>query len=157
LLILAVVTWWVVAVSAAGGMDEFAMNPEWEARQAKVTQDVTGASTQMAQAMAQSIAQHGQRQSAAAFAGGFHHPNDTRLPTDLRAKWAREDVTRQKFSDATMGQHWMHSPTGENVRVDNSVSNWWMDHNRSVVAGPPDGSPPSSQGQYTQLQNGWQP
>jgi hypothetical protein len=139
-------------------METFAMNPEWEARQAKVTQDVTGASTQMAQAMAQSIAQHGQRQAAAASAGGFNHPNDTRLPTDLRAKWAREDVTRQKFSDATMGQHWMHSPTGENVRVDNSVSNWWMDHNRNVVAGPPDGSPPpGSQGQYKQLQNGWQP
>jgi hypothetical protein len=139
-------------------METFVMNPDWEARQAQVTQDVTGASTQMAQAMAHSIAQHGQRQAAAASAGGFNHPNDARLPTDLRAKWAREDVSRQKFSDATMGQHWVHAPTGENVRVDNSASNWWMDHNRHVVAGPPDGSPPpGSQGQYTKLQNGWQP
>lgn len=138
-------------------METFATNPEWDARQAQVAQDVTGASTRMAQAMAQSIAQHGQRQAAAASAGGFNHPNDTRLPTDLRAKWAREDVTRQKFGDATMGQRWVHSPTGENVRVDNSVSNWWMDHGRNVVAGPPDGSPPpGSQGQYTRLQNGWQ-
>lgn len=139
-------------------METFAVNPKWEARQAKLTQDVTASVTQMQKAMAQSIAQHAQRQASSASAGGFNHPNDGRLPTDLRAKWAREDVSRQKFSDATMGQHWEHNPTtGENVRVDNSNQYYWMDHSKNVVAGPPDGNPPTgSQGQYTRLEKGWQ-
>jgi len=138
-------------------METFAKNPEWEARQARLAKDVTGANAQMQQAMAQSIAQHGQRQASAASAGGFNHPNNVRLPTNLRDKWAREDVSRQKFSDATLGSRWMHTPSGENVRVDNSHQYWWMDHNKNVVAGPADGGPPpSSQGQYTPLQNGWQ-
>jgi hypothetical protein len=138
-------------------METFALNPQWEARQAKLTQDVTGAVTQMQQAMAQSIAQHAQRQASAASAGGWNHPNNTRLPTDLRSKWAREDVSRQKFSDATMGQRWVHNPTtGENVRVDNSHPYVWQGHDRTVVTGPTDGSPPpGSQGQYTRLEPGW--
>ncbi len=138
-------------------LETFALNPQWEARQAKLTRDVTGAVTQMQQAMAQSIAQHAQRQASAASAGGFNHPNNTRLPTDLRAKWAREDVSRQKFSDATMGQQWMHNPTtGQNVRVDNSNPYVWQGHDRSLVVGPNDGSPPpGSQGQYTKLEPGW--
>jgi len=138
-------------------METFALNPQWEARQAKTTQQVTASVTQMQQAMAQSIAQHAQRQASAASAGGFNHPNDTRLPTDLRAKWAREDVSRQKFSDATMGQKWMHnSATGENYRVDNSAQYQWVDHSRNVVNGPSDGSPPpGSHGEYTRLDPGW--
>ena len=140
-------------------METFALDPQWEARQAKLTQDVTGSVTQMQKAMAQSIAQHAQRQATTASAGGFNHPNDARLPTDLRAKWAREDVSRQKFSDATLGYHWEHNPTtGENVRVDNSNSYYWMDHSKNVVAGPSDGNPPSgSQGQFMRLDKGWQP
>ena len=139
-------------------METFALNPQWEARQAKLTQDVTGSVTQMQKAMAQSIAQHAQQQASSASAGGFNHPNNTRLPTDLRAKWAREDVSRQKFSDAIMGQHWEHNPTtGENVRVSNSSSYYWMDHSKNVVAGSADGNPPTgSQGQYTRLEKGWQ-
>lgn len=138
-------------------METFALNPQWEARQAKTTQQVTASVTQMQQAMAQSIAQHAQRQASAASAGGFNHPNDTRLPTDLRAKWAREDVSRQKFSDATMGQKWMHnSATGENYRVDNAAQYQWVDHSRNVVNGPSDGSPPpGSHGEYTRLDPGW--
>jgi hypothetical protein len=139
-------------------METFEVNPAWEAQQAKLTQDVTSSVTQMQRAMAQSIAQHAQQQASAASAGGFNHPNNVRLPTDLRAKWAREDVSRQKFSDATMGQTWMHnSSTGENYRVDNSARYQWVDHNRNVIAGPSDGSPPpGSQGQYTRLDPGWQ-
>ena len=57
-----------------------------------------------------------------------------------------------------MGQHWEHNPTtGENVRVDNSSQYYWMDHSKNVVAGSPDGTPPTgSQGQYTRLEKGWQ-
>ena len=138
-------------------LETAAVNPQWEARQARLRQDVTGSVNQMQRAMAQSIAQHAQRQASTASAGGFNHPNNTRLPTNLRDKWAREDVSRQKYSDATLGSRWMHTPTGENVRVDNSSQHWWMDHSKNVVAGPADGSPPpGSQGQYTPLQNGWQ-
>jgi hypothetical protein len=131
-------------------------NPQWEARVAREVQDLTGAVTQMQRAMAQSIAQYGQRQAAAASAGGFNHPNSGQLPTDLRRKWASEDVSRQKFSDATLGQTWMHSSSGANVRVDNSVSSWWRDPGGNVVAGPESGGPPpGSQGQYEKLQPGW--
>jgi len=139
-------------------METLAVNPQWEARQAKLTDDVNASVTQMQKAMAQSIARHAQQQASSASAGGFNHPNNTRLPTDLRAKWAGEDVSRQKFSDATMGQHWEHNPTtGENVRVDNSSQYYWMDHSKNVVAGPADGNPPAgSQGQYTRLEKGWQ-
>ena len=57
-----------------------------------------------------------------------------------------------------MGQHWEHNPTtGENVRVSNSSSYYWMDHSKNVVAGSADGNPPTgSQGQYTRLEKGWQ-
>jgi len=55
-------------------METFALNPQWEARQAKLTQDVTGSVTQMQKAMAQSIAQHAQQQASSASAGGFNHP-----------------------------------------------------------------------------------
>ncbi len=111
----------------------------------------------MQQAMTQSIAQYGQRQAAAASAGGFNHPNSGELPTDLRKKWASEDVSRQKFSDATIGQTWMHSSSGANVRVDNSATNWWRDNGGNVIRGPESGGPPpGSQGQYEKLQSGWQ-
>jgi len=137
-------------------LETFKLNPQWEARVARELQDVTGAVTQMQQAMTQSIAQYGQRQAAAASAGGFNHPNSGELPTDLRKKWASEDVSRQKFSDATMGQTWMHSSSGANVRVDNSATNWWRDYGGNVIRGPESGGPPpGSQGQYEKLQSGW--
>ncbi len=139
-------------------LETLQMNPQWEARMAQELKDVTGAVTQMQHAMSQSIAQYGQRQAAAASAGGFNHPNSGQLPTDLRKKWASEDVSRQKFSDATMGQKWMHSSSGANVRVDGSVTNWYRNYSGDVVAGPEGGGPPpGSQGQYERLQPGWQP
>jgi hypothetical protein len=138
--------------------ETFRTNPQWEARVAREVQDLTGAVTRMQNAMAQSIAEYGRRQAAAASAGGFNHPNSGQLPTDLRKKWASEDVSRQKISDATLGQTWMHSSTGANVRVDNSVTNWWRDASGNVVAGPASGGPPAgSQGQFEKLQPGWQP
>ena len=125
---------------------------------AQELKDVTGAVTRMQHAMAQNIAQYGQRQASAASAGGFNHPNSGQLPTDLRKKWAGEDVSRQKFSDATMGQKWMHSSSGANVRVDSSSANWFRDYSGNVVRGPEGGGPPpGSQGQYEKLQPGWQP
>jgi hypothetical protein len=133
-------------------------NPQWQARVAREVQDLTGAVTRMQSAMAQSIADYGRRQAAAASAGGFNHPNSGDLPTDLRKKWASEDASRQRYSDATLGQTWVHSSSGANVRVDNSVSNWWRDPSGNVIAGPEGGGPPSgSQGQYEKLQPGWQP
>jgi hypothetical protein len=139
-------------------LETFKMNPQWEARMAQELKDVTGAVTEMQHAMAQSIAQYGQRQASAASAGGFNHPNSGQLPTDLRKKWASEDVSRQKFSDATMGQKWMHSSSGANVRVDSSSTNWYRDYSGNVVRGPESGGPPpGSQGQYEKLQPGWQP
>ena len=132
-------------------------NPQWEARVAREVQGVTASVKQMQNAMAQSIAKYGQRQAAAASAGGFNHPNSGQLPTDLRKKWAIEDASRQKYSDATMGQTWVHSSTGANVRVDNSSTNWWRDNSGNVVRGPESGGPPpGSQGQYEKLQPGWQ-
>lgn len=132
-------------------------NPQWEARNAQQAQGVNAGVAQMQDAMAKNIAQYGQRQAASASAGGFNHPNSGALPTDLRKKWAAEDVSRQKFSDATMGQTWMHSSSGANVRVDNSSTNWWRDYSGNVVAGPESGGPPpGSQGQYERLQRGWQ-
>jgi len=131
-------------------------NPVWEARVAREVQDLTGTVTRMQNAMAQSIAEYGRRQASAASAGGFNHPNSGQLPTDLRKKWASEDVSRQKYSDATLGQTWMHSSNGANVRVDNSTTNWWRDPSGSVVAGPNSGGPPAgSQGQFEKLQPGW--
>lgn len=138
-------------------LETFRMNSQWEGRQAQLTQDVTGAVTQMQQAMAQGIAQHAQRQASAASAGGLNHPNDGRLPTDLRKKWAGEDRLSQARQDATMGQKWMHTPWGENVRVDNSISNWWTDHSKNAVPGPSNGDPPPGcRGQCTKLEPGWQ-
>ncbi|HYM05605.1 MAG TPA: hypothetical protein VEU11_03525 [Terriglobales bacterium] len=138
-------------------LETLKMNPQWEAQFNREVQDVTGAVTQMQHAMAQSIAQYGQRQASAASAGGFNHPNSGQLPTDLRKKWAGEDAVRQKYSDATLGQQWMHSSTGTNVRVSNSATNWWKDPSGNVVAGPESGGPPpGSQGQYEKLQPGWQ-
>jgi hypothetical protein len=139
-------------------IESFKLNPQWEARNERDVQDVTGAVTRMQSEMAQSIAQYGQRQAAAASAGGFNHPNSGELPTDLRKKWASEDSSRQKYSDATMGQTWVHSSSGANVRVDNSSSNWWRDKSGNVVRGPESGGPPpGSQGQYERLLPGWQP
>jgi hypothetical protein len=139
-------------------LETLKVNPQWEAQVAREVQGVTASVTQMQNAMAQSIAQHGQRQAASASAGGFNHPNSGELPTDLRKKWASEDVSRQKFSDATMGQTWVHSSSGTNVRVDNSATNWWKDYSGNVVRGPESGGPPAgSQGQYEKLQPGWQP
>lgn len=139
-------------------LETYQMNPQWEARMAQELKDVTGAVTEMQHAMTQSIAQYGQRQASAASAGGFNHPNSGHLPTDLRKKWASEDGSRQKFSDATMGQKWMHSSNGANVRVDGSSTNWYRDHSGNVVRGPEGGGPPpGSQGQYEKLQPGWQP
>jgi hypothetical protein len=138
-------------------IETFQPNPQWKARMAQELQDVTGAVTQQQHAMAQSIAQYGQRQASAASAGGFNHPNSGQLPTDLRKKWASEDVSRQKFSDATMGQKWMHSSSGANVRVDSSSTNWYRDYSGNVVRGPEGGGPPpGSQGRYEKLQAGWQ-
>ncbi len=54
-----------------------------------------------------------------------------------------------------MGQSWMHSSSGANVRVPNSASNWWKDNSGDVVAGPESGGPPSG-GQWEKLQPGWQ-
>jgi hypothetical protein len=137
--------------------ETFKINPQWEARFAKEVQDVTGTVTQMQHAMAQSIAQYGQRQASAASAGGFNHPNSGNLPTDLRKKWAIEDESRQKYSDATLGQKWVHSPTGTNVRVSNSSTNWWMDSSGNVVPGPESGGPPQGgHGLYTKMDTGWQ-
>jgi len=139
-------------------LETLKVNPEWEARVAREGQAVVAAGAQMQNAMAQSIARYGQRQASAASAGGFNHPNSGELPTDLRKKWAGEDASRQKFSDATMGQTWVHSSSGANVRVDNSATNWWRDYSGNVVRGPESGGPPSgSQGQYEKLQPGWQP
>ena len=138
--------------------ETFKSNPQWEARVAKEVQDLTGAVTKMQNAMAQTIAQYGQQQAVAASAGGFNHPNSGQLPTDLRKKWATESASRQKYSDATLGQTWVHSSTGANVRVDNSVTNWWRDPSGSVIPGPESGGPPAgSGGRYEKLQPGWQP
>lgn len=138
-------------------LETYKVNPQWEARFNQEVQAVSGAVGQQQAAMARSIAEYGQRQASAASAGGFNHPNSGQLPTDLRKKWASEDASRQKFSDATMGQKWMHSSTGENVRVDNSSTNWWRDYSGNVVRGPESGGPPAgSQGQWQQLQPGWQ-
>jgi hypothetical protein len=138
-------------------LETLKLNPEWEAQESRKVQDVTGTVTKMQQAMSQSIAQYGQRQASAASAGGFNHPNSGELPTDLRKKWASEDASSQKFSDATLGQTWVHSSTGANVRVDNSATNWWRDYSGNVVSGPESGGPPpGSQGQYEKLQSGWQ-
>jgi hypothetical protein len=134
-------------------LETLRMNPQWEARQAKLTQDAT----RMQQAMSESIAQHARQRASAASAGGWNHPNEGRLPTDLRKKWAGEDRSRQAFQDATMGTKWAHTPWGENVRVDNSSQYHWIDHSKNVVAGPSNGEPPiGSQGQYTRLEDGWQ-
>jgi hypothetical protein len=139
-------------------IETYRTNPQWEARAAREVQDLTGAVTRMQNAMAQSIAEYGRRQASAASAGGFNHPNSGQLPTDLRKKWASEDASRQRISDATLGQTWVHSSSGANVRVDNSVSNWWRDPSGNVVAGPEGGGPPpGSQGQFEKLQPGWQP
>jgi hypothetical protein len=135
--------------------ETFKTNPEWEARVSKEVQDLTGAVTKMQKAMAQSIAQYGQRQASAASAGGFNHPNTGELPTDLRKKWAIEDESAQKRSDATLGQTWMHNETGGNVRVDNSITNWWQGPNGVPVPGPESGAPPPGGG-YTKLTPGWQ-
>jgi hypothetical protein len=105
--------------------------------------------------MAQSIAQYGQRQASAASAGGYNHPNTGELPTDLRKKWAIEDRSAQKFSDATLGQTWVHDANGRNVRVDNSVTNWWTRPGSDPVAGPESGGPPPGGG-YSKLSPGWQ-
>ena len=132
-------------------------NPRWEARNAQQAHAVNSSVAQMQSAMAQSIAQYGQRQAASASAGGFNHPNSGALPTDLRKKWASEDASRQRTSDATLGQTWMHSSNGANVRVDNSSSYWWRDNSGNVVAGPASGAPPTgSQGQWEKLTPGWQ-
>jgi hypothetical protein len=130
-------------------------NPEWEARVAREVQDLTGSVTKMQQAMAQSIAQYGQRQASAASAGGFNHPNSGQLPTDLRQKWANEDISRQKGSDAMLGQTWVHSSSGANVRVDNSVTNWWQRPGGDPVPGPESGGPPAGGG-FERLTPGWQ-
>jgi hypothetical protein len=138
-------------------VETFKTNPQWEAKNAQQVQAVTGAVSKMQNDMAKSIAQYGQRQASSASAGGFNHPNTGQLPTDLRKKWAIEDKSLQKFSDATMGQTWMHSSSGSNVRVSNSSTNWWRDYSGNVVAGPESGGPPpGSQGQYERLQPGWQ-
>jgi len=137
--------------------ETFKTNPQWEARNAQEAHAVNSGVAHMQNDMAKSIAQYGQSQAASASAGGFNHPNSGALPTDLRKKWAAEDASRQKFSDATMGQSWMHSSSGANVRVDNSSSYWWRDYSGNVVAGPASGGPPpGSQGQYERLQPGWQ-
>jgi hypothetical protein len=137
-------------------LETLAMNPRWEEANQRQTDRVTQSVTAMQRAMAQSIAERGARQAASASAGGFNHPNDGRLPVDLRKKWAGEDVINQKRSDATLGQRWMHAPDGTNVRVDNSYSNYWRDNSGRVVPGPESGGPPpGSQGQYQQLSPGW--
>jgi hypothetical protein len=64
-------------------------------------------------------------------------------------------VSRQRGSDATLGQTWVHSSSGTNVRVDNSVSNWWRDAGGNVVPGPESGAPPPGGG-YKRLTPGWQ-
>jgi hypothetical protein len=107
----------------------------------------------MQQAMAQSIAQYGQRQASAASAGGFNHPNTGQLPTDLRKKWAGEDASRQAGSDATLGQTWVHASSGRNVRVDKSVSYWSRGCRRQCSPGS--GEPPPGGG-YERLTPGWQ-
>jgi hypothetical protein len=138
-------------------LETYKTNPKWEARFNQEVQDVTGTVTKAQQAMAKSIAQYGQRQASAASAGGFNHPNTGQLPTDLRKKWATEYKSLQKYSDATMGQQWVHSSTGENVRVSNSATNWWKDANGNVFPGPESGGPPpGGGGQYEKLQPGWQ-
>jgi hypothetical protein len=138
-------------------LETLAVNPRWEEANQRQVQQVTGSVTKLQRAMAQSIAEYGARQGASASAGGFNHPNDARLPVDLRRKWAGEDRVRQQGSDAIMGQKWMHAPDGTNVRVDSSHSNYWRDYSGNVVAGPESGGPPpGSQGQYQKLSPGWQ-
>ena len=132
-------------------------NPQWEAALTQQVQGVSASVNKMEEGMSQSIAKYGQRQASAASAGGFNHPNSGQLPTDLRKKWAIEGKSLQKYSDATMGQTWVHSSDGTNVRVDNSSTNWWRDNSGNVVRGPESGGPPpGSQGQYEKLQPGWQ-
>jgi len=136
-------------------LETFKFNPQWSAENERNLDATTQAVTRAQDDIGKSAAKFAHQQASAASAGGYNHPNSGNLPCDLRKKWAAEYASLSKYSEATLGQTWVHSSTGQNVRVSNSASNWWRDVNGNVVPGPESGSPPSG-GVWEKLQPGWQ-
>src|SRR5207244_789100 len=106
--------------------------------------------------LAQGIRELGQGRAVAAFAAAGRDDQDQGgTPTDTCGKWAGED-SRRAFTGSRIGARWMHTPTGENIRVDNLPNYWWIDQEGNVVVGPPEGKlPVGNQRQYTRLQMGF--
>lgn len=138
-------------------LETYATDPRWQAREDAQTGADSRAISDMQNTMARNIADYGRRQASAASAGGLNHPNDGKLPTDLRQKWAGEDRLSQQRQDATMGQRWVHNQNGYNVRVGSENSYYYQNKaTGEVVPGTESGSPPSNNGQWEQLKAGWQ-
>src|SRR5207253_10078352 len=83
--------------------ETFKTNPQWEARNAQQARAVNSSVAQMQSAMAQSIAQYGQRQAASASAGGIKYSHSGTLPAGFRKELASEAVSRQTTSDEPLG------------------------------------------------------
>jgi len=136
-------------------LETLKFEPEWSARNEQNVDATAKAAMKAQDDIAKKASEFSKSQASAAAAGGLNHPNNVQLPQDLRKKWATEYNSLQKRGDATMGETWVHTSTGKNVKVSNSSSNWWTNDAGDVVPGPESGSPPSGGG-WQKMQAGWQ-
>lgn len=136
-------------------LETLKFEPEWSARNEQNVDATAKAAMRAQDDLAKKASEFSKSQASAAAAGGLNHPNNVQLPQDLRKKWATEYNSLQRRGDATMGETWVHTSTGKNVRVSNSSSNWWTNNAGDVVSGPESGSPPPGGG-WQKMQAGWQ-
>ncbi|HZW05315.1 MAG TPA: hypothetical protein VFF58_00265 [Candidatus Nitrosotalea sp.] len=114
------------------------MNPQWEARQAQTTRDVSGAVTRAQQQMAASIAQHGREQAS-------------RDQIDVMSGWEKRskafDATMARDSEVRRGTTTATDDyTGTSRTVSNDYNYYWTRPDNSIVGTMTDTPPDYSSG-----------
>ena len=114
------------------------MNPQWEARQAQATKDVTGAVTRAQQQMAASIAQHAREQAS-------HDQIDVMSGWEKRNKSL--DATMQRDAEVRRGTVTANdSYTGTSHTVSNDYNHYWTRADGSIMGTMTDTPPDYSSG-----------
>jgi hypothetical protein len=114
------------------------MNPQWEARQAQTTRDVSGAVTRAQQQMAASIAQHAREQAS-------HDQIDVMSGWEARNKSL--DASRQRRDEAFRGTVTANDTyTGSSHTVNNDYIYYWTRSDGSIAGTMTDTPPDYSNG-----------
>lgn len=114
------------------------MNPEWEARQAQATKDVTGAVTRAQQQMAASIAQHAREQAS-------HDQIDVMSGWEARNK--RMDATMRRGDEVRRGVITANDDyLGVSHTVTNDYNYYWTRPDGSIAGTNTDTPPDYSNG-----------